>query len=519
MLSSCAIPVVLVITLLLLGCTPESQPVDLTPVWSHGEVTRYDLLAKDGTVVGAKTWEVRQEEPGWTLVNLDEHGDVKGEMVMDGSLRPVRGWSQKGGLRAETVYLPDGVVIKRTDAKGKLSEATFPNVEGTIDNEQGLQTFRSLPLGPEFRTTYTNLSAAGGTIPFTIGVAAEERLIVPAGQFDTYRVNLDFGASRHEAWYGRELPHLLVKYDNPNAGVTFVLRSWRQGEGKPDHGQVTPPPVPEPGNEPISPGLVAIVGFLQLPLMSLLPVVLGIFLVRKLKVSGKLLFAGAVAFIASQVVHLPLNWAIGLLGPPRGAGLLPLPYMAIIAGATAGVCEEVARYVALGVVLRKIRHSWNEAVVFGVGHGGVEAMILGALVAINLGAMIILQVWPGLLGLEGETLAQVMKASDSFWRTPWHAPVAGGIERVFAISAHIGMTVLVMRAIATRKLVYLFGAIVAHTVLNAVAVIAVARLSLFWTEALIALGAACLLGIAFGLRGASWPKGPQQEADAAKLGT
>lgn len=510
---SFAFRVVVVVALLILGCTPESQPVDLTPVWSHGEVTRYDILSKDGTVVGAKAWEVRREEPGWTLVNLDEHGAVKGEMVMDEGLRPVRGWSQKGGLRADTVYLPEGVVIKRTDAKGKPSEATFPNVEGTLDNEQGLQTFRSLPLGPGFRTTYTNLSAAGGTIPFTIEVAAEERLIVPAGQFDTYRVNLDFGASRHEAWYGQEPPHLLVKYDNPNAGVTFVLRSWRQGEGKPDHGQVAPPPVDEPGREPISPSLVAIVGIVQLPLMSLLPVVLGIFLVRKLKVSGKLLFAGAVAFIASQVVHLPLNWAIGLLGPPRGVGLLPLPYMAIIAGATAGVCEEVARYVALGVALRKIRHSWTEAVVFGAGHGGVEAMILGALVAINLGAMILLQVRPGLLGLEGETLTQVMKASDTFWRTPWHAPVAGGLERVFAMSAHIGMSVLVMRAIATRKLAYLFAAILAHTVLNAVAVVAAARLSIFWTEVLIALGAACLLGVAFVLRKARWPERPLQEID------
>jgi uncharacterized membrane protein YhfC len=123
-----------------------------------------------------------------------------------------------------------------------------------------------------------------------------------------------------------------------------------------------------------------------------------------------------------------------------------------------------------------------------------------------------------LLGLEGETLTQVMKASDAFWRTPWHEPVAGGLERVFAVSAHIGMTVLVMRAIATRKLVYLFAAILAHTVLNAVAVVAVARLSIFWTELLIALGAACLLGVAFGLRRASWPERPLQEVDAPKPG-
>jgi uncharacterized membrane protein YhfC len=495
-----------------LGCAGEPQPVDLKAVWQAGEVSRYDIVIDDGSVVGAAAWEMKREDEHWVMSRLDEHGKTSGEMVLDDNLRPIRGWREQGGLRAEAVYKPEEVLITKVGADGKKKNETLARPEGAMDNEQGLQTFRSLPFAAGFKASYTNISAAGGSIPFSVVVVGEESVSVPAGSFETWHANLEFGAVRHQVWYGKQAPHLLVKYKNPTAGKTFVLRSWREKKDGPDHGTVEVSPIPAPGSQPISWTFAAIMGLVQLPLMSLFPIVLGFFLVRKLKVSWKLWVAGAVAFIASQVVHLPLNWAIGLMGAPRGAGLLPLPYMAVVAGLSAGVCEEVARYVALSVVLRKIRHSWNEAVQFGAGHGGIEAMILGALVGINLVVMIVLKSYPNSLGLEGEALNQTLAASDAFWRGAWHAPLAGGVERVVAIGAHIGMSVLVMRAIACRKLAYLFAAILAHTVLDAVAVLSAARLGIWPTELLVAVCAAVLLAIAFGLRKASWPENGLDEA-------
>lgn len=496
------------VLLSLVGCGPEPDAVELDPTWKPGEVSRYTIVADDGTVVGAAAWEVQRKDDQWVLVHSDGKGNTTGEMVLDDKLRPVRGWRVKGGLRAETVYKPEEVVVTRVGEDGEKKIETMVRPEGAVDNEQGLQSFRFLPFEPGFSTTFQNVSAAGGAVPFTVEVVGEQSVEVPAGQFDTWHGKLSFGSIQHEVWYGKHEPHYLVKYRNPTVGKTFQLRSYREAEGAPDQGQVAPPPAAEPGSQPISWSLVAVMGLLQVPLMSLLPIVLGLIFSRKLKVGWKLWAAGAAAFIASQVVHLPLNWAIGLLGPPRGAGLLPLPFMAVVAGLSAGVCEEVARYVALGVVLRKIRHSWNEALQFGAGHGGVESMILGALVGINVVAMVVIEYSPGSLGLEGEVLSQTLAASDSFWRTPWHASLAGGIERVFAITAHIGMSVMVMRAIATRKLAWLFAAIGAHAVLDAVAVVSSARLGIWWTEALIAAMALAFLALTLRLRKAPWPEGP-----------
>jgi uncharacterized membrane protein YhfC len=238
----------------------------------------------------------------------------------------------------------------------------------------------------------------------------------------------------------------------------------------------------------------------QLPVMMLGPLLLGLALARKLKVSWKLWFAGALTFVASQVVHLPLNWAIGLLGAPRGAALLPLPWLALVAGLSAGLCEEVARYVALRFALRRIDHGWKEALQFGAGHGGVEAMIIGMLALISLVSMVLIQTSPATLGLEGDVLARAQEASDQFWLSPLYMVLVGAAERVFAVTCHIGMTVLVMRAVARRKIGYLLAAIAAHTALDAYAVWGVATLGIGWTEVGVAVIALLLLALTLALR-------------------
>ena len=65
------------------------------------------------------------------------------------------------------------------------------------------------------------------------------------------------------------------------------------------------------------------VTFVLNPLLMLaLPVLLGMFVARRLGQSWRLFFAGAATFVASQVVHLPLNaWVNGL----AQAGRLPAP--------------------------------------------------------------------------------------------------------------------------------------------------------------------------------------------------
>jgi uncharacterized membrane protein YhfC len=246
--------------------------------------------------------------------------------------------------------------------------------------------------------------------------------------------------------------------------------------------------------------LIVMVFVIQLPLMVAVPLLIGWWLRRRYGVSWRVYLAGGLVFIASQVVHLPLNSALGLLGGKQDVGLWPLPLMALVAGLTAGVCEEVVRWLALRFVLRKTR-GWRQALQFGAGHGGFEAIIFGLLTLSTVASMIVIQ-QSGVqaLGLSGDVAEHAKAALAAFWGAPWYTPVMAGLERPFAIAFHIAMSVLVMRAVMRRQLGYLAAAIMAHTALDWWAVWGTNQLSLLWTEVGLALIAAASLWLIVRLR-------------------
>src|SRR5688572_30652271 len=106
-------------------------------------------------------------------------------------------------------------------------------------------------------------------------------------------------------------------------------------------------------------------------LMIALPILLGAFLARRLGVRWSLFGIGAVTFIASQVVHLPLNAGLTALFAnqilPNPPLVWKLPFNAIVLGLTAGLCEEIARYVVYRRWIKSAR-TWREALMFGAGH-------------------------------------------------------------------------------------------------------------------------------------------------------
>jgi uncharacterized membrane protein YhfC len=208
----------------------------------------------------------------------------------------------------------------------------------------------------------------------------------------------------------------------------------------------------------------------QILIMLGFPVVLWLLLRRRSGVTWGLIGAGAVSFVASQVVHLPLNWALGLLGGGRGVALWPMPLIALVAGLSAGVCEEMARYLVLRFWRQEAR-SWIQGVAFGAGHGGVEAGLLGLLAAVNFVAMVALrELGPSALGLSGEVLEQVQAQTEAYWSTPWYLPLLGGLERVSAIIIQIALSLLVLQSLTRDNVVWLLAAIGAHALVDGVAV-------------------------------------------------
>ncbi len=470
--------------LLLAGCTVATEPLAFGPApWQDGETSEYDIVDAGGVSLGSATWEWRAAPEGWEqrwLVQVGERGD-QGVVFLGPDLYPLRSQFVAGGATYGADYGPMRLTLTTTPAEGEAATKTYPRPEHPIDNDQSLQIHRALPLAEGYATRYTDVIPTTSLMASTlVRVTGVETVTVPAGTFEAWRVAMTAGGSTHDAWYTVEPPHLMVKYHNRNAGSQFVLRRWKPNAGAPwaaatDAGEAPPavPDAPASGPDWLRVGVAFGV---QYPLMILLPLGLGWWVRRRYGVGWRVFAIGAATFVLSQVVHLPLNWALGLLGPGgRGVALWPLPWLALVAGLTSGVCEEGARWLVLRRWLRETR-GWAGALQFGAGHGGVEAIIFGSLAAL------------GMISALAMTLAgQNVPGLAIYWQTPWYEFALAGVERVFALSAHVCLAMLVMRAVMTRRIVYLLAAIAGHCLLNFWAVWGMGQVGMLAVEAGLAL--------------------------------
>jgi uncharacterized membrane protein YhfC len=150
----------------------------------------------------------------------------------------------------------------------------------------------------------------------------------------------------------------------------------------------------------------------------------------------------------------------------------------------------------------KASRAWGDALQFGAGHGGAEAILLGVLAALNLVAMVLLTVLPmSLFKIEGEAASQITHAARKVFSQSLDTPIWGGIERISAIATHVALSVLVMRAVTRRQLGYVVLAIVLHATLDGMSVWLVHnQVSTLAIEAFAFGFAACLTLMTFALR-------------------
>ena len=238
-------------------------------------------------------------------------------------------------------------------------------------------------------------------------------------------------------------------------------------------------------------------------LMVGLPLGLGIYLTRRFNLGWRLWGIGAATFVLSQVGHLPFNLGLNVL--LKGSILVTLPakqqliISAIIAGLSAGLWEEGARYVTYRWWAKDAR-SWRKGVMLGAGHGGIEAVILGLLVLITFFAMASART-SGLSSLaSADQMALAEQQFNAYWSATWYGSLLGAVERAFTIPVQITLSVIVLQVFTRRQIRWLGFAIGWHTLADALTVFAVNTWGPYITEGIV--GVFCLLsiGILFILR-------------------
>ena len=149
---------------------------------------------------------------------------------------------------------------------------------------------------------------------------------------------------------------------------------------------------------------------------------------------------------------------------------------ALYGGMMAGIFEESGRFIAFKTVLRKNNGKDANALMYGAGHGGFEAIVLLGLSMISNIAMAAM-INSGSIGavagaLPDDARAQLQPLIDQLVSSSPYLYLAGIVERIFAIALHIALSVLVWFAAKNRKKIWLWpAAILLHAAVDGITVI------------------------------------------------
>jgi uncharacterized membrane protein YhfC len=258
-----------------------------------------------------------------------------------------------------------------------------------------------------------------------------------------------------------------------------------------------------------------LVRLLNALLMLAAPLALGVFLARRLRVGWRLFLVGAATFVGSQVLHIPFNaWVLapalqaGGLTSSAPAGL-PLLVLGLAYGLSAGVFEEGARALAYRFWIKDARR-WRDGVMYGAGHGGAEAIILGGLGVYAFFQLVALRD-ADLAGVVPPEYLELARAQiAAYWGAPWYEALAGAVERILALCVQTSLAVLVLQAFVRRNPLWVVGAIVWHAVIDALAVVtSVLGWPVYAIEGVVAVGALLSVVAIFALK----PKHEEPPAD------
>ncbi len=202
------------------------------------------------------------------------------------------------------------------------------------------------------------------------------------------------------------------------------------------------------------------------------PLVLAFIVWKRWGVRWRYFFFGAVIFFLFQLItRVPAVLVIQqLIQPQLAASRTLLLIWLIVLVLTAGIFEEVGRYIGYRWFMGRKDKTWVKSVMFGLGHGGLESILLvggtGLLTLISLLAL------PNLnpASLPPEQRAAIAQQLAQMNALPVWTPLIGAYERLWTVPIQVAFSVMVLQVFRRGSLVWLWLAILAHALVDFVAV-------------------------------------------------
>ncbi len=207
------------------------------------------------------------------------------------------------------------------------------------------------------------------------------------------------------------------------------------------------------------------------------PIVLCIVFMKKNRPGALPLIAGIVVFILfALVLEQTMHYFI-LVAIPATATLMAnnVWVYAVYGALAAGIFEEGGRFLAFRFALKKTRE-WKHGVLYGIGHGGIEAILIAAPSAINYlvyALMINTGSFDAIIKSSPKATADLLISAKTalLAESSWIFALSG-VERICAISIQIALSILICYAVYKKKYILVGLAVLLHAIVDFPAVLA-----------------------------------------------
>ena len=206
------------------------------------------------------------------------------------------------------------------------------------------------------------------------------------------------------------------------------------------------------------------------------PIALAWYLVRKHHARLSTILIGAGTFIVFALVLESILHQLVLKGPNGKAIMANTLLYAMYGGLAAGLFEETGRFLSMKFLMKKEPTAPLPGVAYGVGHGGVEMLIIFGITMIS-NLVVSFLINSGMSGVlfakvPEESAAQLQAQLDALQALSAGTLLMGLWERFSALILHLGLSMLVWAAVRKGgKWLWLFPAAIAlHALVDAGAV-------------------------------------------------
>ncbi len=210
-----------------------AHPLQPAP-WTDNEDMRLDIkmgtmrigvmdvtVASGQTTNGQKTWRFGNH---MTIGGIQSVSHVEADAE---TMSPIRSrWKHTLLGEVDAVYYPDHADLKTV---GKDGTKTVNFTTPVMDNEEAIQWMRRLPLADGYTNGQPVLSTlVATTVPITWSVSGPESVLVPAGSYNCYKVELSINQT---FWISSAANHYVAKFEGGGV-IGELARVTHQSPGE-----------------------------------------------------------------------------------------------------------------------------------------------------------------------------------------------------------------------------------------------------------------------------------------------